>query len=425
VNRLCIVLITLAPAVARANASEDVFGAGARMRAMAGAGTAVDTDWAAVYYNPAALAACRSSAAILVDRIDYNLRLRRDRTDPKKEALEPRDAFTIGICGALPLGLRAGFLFTQGFEQPGLMRQNTTDAVPRFVMYGQRFEAMSIMMALGYELVGGLSLGGGVSLLADTELLVATQLGFAPLDPSETPFSFNYRMRRSTGAHAGLRWEVSDDLALGIAYRSRLAHELDAEVPVTVDSQFLDNPVRTVLHVRSVAWYTPHQAALGGSWRLDPRWLVAADLTWYDWSDYEGPFISAEADIPPEVANTVVIEPPPAEDPRFTDVIWPRLGIEYRAETGWAVRAGYSYRASPAPEPSGRANLLDADTHVLTAGGSYVIEVGDGSIGIDLFVAGGWMPFRDVRKAEAQPVLTSYSFGGTFYSGGLGVSLKM
>ncbi len=57
------------PSIAQANAREDIFGAGARSKAMGGAATALVTGWSAVYHNPANLSfSNQTSMSILTNQ---------------------------------------------------------------------------------------------------------------------------------------------------------------------------------------------------------------------------------------------------------------------------------------------------------------------------------------------------------------------
>ena len=88
---------------AQANLREDVFGAGARVKAMAGAGTAIATDWSAIYYNPANMAfQPQSSMSIAFEHQNYNLSIHDEETFPTPDELRPRNSLTLGMTMKIP-----------------------------------------------------------------------------------------------------------------------------------------------------------------------------------------------------------------------------------------------------------------------------------------------------------------------------------
>ena len=62
-----------------ANAREDLFGAGARLKGMAGAGTASDFDASGLYYNPGNLGFIRgSSLSLEISQLGYGFEVEDD-----------------------------------------------------------------------------------------------------------------------------------------------------------------------------------------------------------------------------------------------------------------------------------------------------------------------------------------------------------
>ena len=120
------------------------------------------------------------------------------------------------------------------------------------------------------------------------------------------------------------------------------------------------------------------QAALEGAFQV-ARWLrVDAGATWKHWSSYENPVENATLGAPPQAP------------PGYHDTVVPRVAGEATLRRGrleLAARLGYFFEWSPAPDGPMRA-LLDADRHVVTAGGGLTWMGRTFSFQLDLF--GQW-----------------------------------
>lgn len=125
---LVCVAASAAPDAAHANAVEEELGVSARIKSMGGAGTALATDFSAVYYNPSNLARCPTTSLTLsYDYAQYELRTNDEEPHVRKEPLRPFNAYMVGVCGRLPFGLAAGVFFSQGVQRPAFLLQTSTD----------------------------------------------------------------------------------------------------------------------------------------------------------------------------------------------------------------------------------------------------------------------------------------------------------
>ncbi|MFT7580118.1 MAG: long-subunit fatty acid transport protein, partial [Myxococcota bacterium] len=107
----------------------------------------------------------------------------------------------------------------------------------------------------------------------------------------------------------------------------------------------------------------------------EPDWVLAAELTWHQWSRYRPPTarIAIALEIP--ILPLAIPPNPIPQDADFSDIFIPRVGAEYRVFNGKHVglwlRAGYSYEPTPAPKQPGGTNYVDTDKHTFAAGFSF------------------------------------------------------
>lgn len=429
---LCGALMAM-PSNVRANSIEDIFGVSARMKGMGGAGTAAANDYSAVYYNPANLAGCdHSRLSMEYNHINYNLSVDSANGDPSAEGLRRRDGMTLGACAKLPLGLALGMMLSNGLQHPQYLSQQTLDAQPRFVMYGQRLEQLSIMGGMAWGPTSWLRVGVGGSAIVNTNVGLNNGIPIAT-QGQVMASSIGMDLDPSGSIYLGLSVLPMPNLSLGMTYRSSLYHRLRGKAATVIEVTGMQ--MQMDLYLESVAWYSPQQAAFGAKYDINSQWHVAGDLTWYDWSKYPGPFMRGTPSPSTPLANALAY--PPNEAPNFRDIVVPRVGVEYNMGQRFLARGGYSYRPTPAPDPKGVTNLIDGNAHMLSLGAGVYFEGDDlartgqdgkpamrpHDVRADLYVSMGIMPERQVTKSGNQPVLNKYSYGGNFYDAGIAVAV--
>ena len=428
----CCLLLT--PLVIHANAREDVFGAGARSKGMGGAATALVTGWSSVYHNPANLAfAKQTSMSILFSQVDYKLELEDEEDMPDADPLHARSTTTLGMSLPLPWNLTFGAMLNFSLDRVQFFDQSTPDPKPRFHFYGQSIEQISIMFAFAYEIVEGLSLGLTVAPLVNSTLVLQSDIPVESAD-DEVAMHFAWNLVPNTTYYLGLHYQPNDSFRLGLTARTEMFHKLEAPAQIKVDLAGIRVPVNLLLE--SYAWYSPNQVALGTSFEPIDWLTIAADLTWYQWSNYPGPYVHASPDEDSALARSLLY--PPEIEMVFKDILVPRMGIEAAMSENTRVRSGYRYHQTPVPPPSGRTNLLDSTTHFLSLGFGYtwIPPIEDPGapgvytsedplkITIDLYGTLGLLTELTIDKDRTEDVLNDYTFGGVVYDAGLMITAR-
>jgi hypothetical protein len=118
----------------------------------------------------------------------------------------------------------------------------------------------------------------------------------------------------------------------------------DLVVPVALDLNFKD-------------FYTPDEIAASVAFEPYDRLLVACEATYALWSDYDVPY-----------------DRRPPGNP-FSDIVVPRVGLEYRLSDTARIQAGYYYQPSPVKGVQPFTQYLDADEHVLSAAGELSVPI--------------------------------------------------
>ncbi len=439
--------LLLAPGSSYANTPQDLFGVSGRLKAMGGAGTAAALDHAATYYNPANLAYCRAnSAGVEISHVSHGLDVDTSRDDIKADEIDDRTAVDIGVCLFLPFNLSLGVLLEAGLQHPQTLYHTSVDPTPRFATYGQPNEQITFMGGLSYRISDKVAIGGGGAVLVSSALDLTNNVPVIT-EGEELTSEFAWNLEPVAAGYLGISVNPTRSLRLGASYRSSLYHKLDAVAFTSVELAGVLLNVDLLLE--AVTWYSPQQAAVGATYSLGDSATIAADITWYDWSAFPGPYLRASP-LDPDDSIAAQLEYPPVEDPDFSDVFVPRIGGELNVRRNIAVRAGFSHRPSAAPVPASerRSNLLDGSVTTLSLGGGFSwggypvgaagSEAGSDPLAkyssgdappranggvIDFHLRLHLMPEQDVSKVAEEGDDYDYSYGGWVVDAGMTLTL--
>jgi long-subunit fatty acid transport protein len=398
----------LVPAHARANPAE-VFGFGSREAAMGGAVSARVDDFSSVYYNPAGLAASRRKhVSFGLLGAASNLRI-----DERSYSLSEPFGFTLGATAPAPLG---GVLEDRIFLGVGLFLLPTTlvrviarlPSEPFYPWYDNRTQRIVILPGMAVRVNDNFNLGVALDVLAGLGgQVVAGEGPTRALDAR-----VDEQIPTNLALHAGFQGRLSPDLTIAFAYRGEFG------VPFTTISrtEVAGEPID--LSIQAKGLFTPHTLVLGFAWK-NPVVDLSLDGQWALWSQYPGPFVAVDSQLPLVGPLSGVLPKVPGEDTYGV-----RLGAEKNmamADGGtWSLRGGYGFETSPVPaEQPGVTNLLDGPKHTVSAGLGFRFVVGDAEPGkprrhmrIDVHAQAQIVGDRTMRKTVAGAGETPAAFDG-------------
>jgi long-subunit fatty acid transport protein len=332
----------------------ELFGAGGRSPGLGGAGGTDSAGYDSAYLNPAGLSAApgkRLSFGYLLG--DFALEMDGEPTDTERPSGVSFGAvLPLPMGGALKdrVGLGLGFYIPTG----SLVRVKVpAPGDPVFSLLETRSTTIGILVASGVRLSDRWRLGAGVLALAalrghlfvdadgagrfttDSEQSLVTQ--FAPI--------------------AGATFEARRDLRLGATLRGVSRADYDIRVTNDLASELpIDLPT---IRIAGVAQYDPLTFDAEAAYQVSAGLRLYGQLRYQRWSAFPLP------------TENPLERTPPQESPGFHDTVRPHLAAELtRPALGGtlAVRTGYAFIWSPAPEMRGRQSLLDNHRHLLAAG---------------------------------------------------------
>ena len=141
----------------------------------------------------------------------------------------------------------------------------------------------------------------------------------------------------AVGYDLSLAWNASTRARLGMTYRSQIEHTVKGTARFSVPTEaaaltaggalFRDTPATAVLPM-------PREFSTSASYQLGPKWVLAGDVTWTDWSRFERLVVT--------FANPS--QPALMQNASFNDSIRSAVGIIYRTGGAWELRQVDSMR---------------------------------------------------------------------------------
>lgn len=362
-------------------------GTGAKSMSLGGA----DVAWAldpltSLADNPAGLGFVKGAMLTLGSTTAYATGRFTNRVDPNGSLT---DRATTGAEGGLalqlgnsPVRIGIGFFPVAGLngdwryiDPPG-----GTGGTTSYGFQQQRSEIIVLRTAIGIsaQITPKLSIGASLGLVYNKNRLQAPYIfqneptlppGFKTLLNLETS-------GWSADGNVGLQYRPTDDLALGLVYKTgtriRTTGDAWGDAGAQLASVGLGAAQHGFHYDAEVDNVFPQSVSAGATWKADSKWTFSGQIDWIDWSVFNMLPVKltngSNNDINGVVGSSSLSDSIPL---KWKDELVYRLGVEYQLTDNLALRAGYIYGKSPVPS-STLTPLTGAITeNTLTAGIGY------------------------------------------------------
>lgn len=204
--------------------------------------------------------------------------------------------------------------------------------------------------------------------------------------------------------------EPLNGLSFGLAYREESGFKLD---PFNTASVVEVGGILMNLQLSIFDYYQPSSFTAGFSYLITDRWLVAFDLEYQTWSDYD-----VSSNISYNYGSIL---------PDLDDIWIPKIGLQYKLNPKTDLYFGYCYQPSFVPDDAvkGEVNWLENDKHVASVGVAYDTGKWAGLRKPLVLHAGYQFQYlvdREIDKDSPTTLNPSYSYGGTVHTLMVGLS---
>ena len=349
-------------------------------------GAAIAEDGSTVLSNPAGLTRLSPQAEfglhIIAPQSEFKdqnssngiggLPIGKSNEDGGKIAAVPNFFYARPLTDRLSFGLGTSSLY-------GLATEYDRNWIGRYHAVESELITINLNPGLAYKVNDQLSLGFGVSAqYADATLSNALDfgtLGFLAGAPGATPstpqldgFTELSGDDWGFGFNLGLLYQATPNTRIGLAYRSEVDHTLEGKNELIIPDFAvpLAGPSRSRTGKADLT--TPATASFSAYHQLDEHWAIMGDITWTGWSSFDELRVQFSNDpVDPDPSDSVQPE-------NWDDVFRYSLGVNYRYNPQWIVRAGIAYDESPVSDEFRTPRIPDNDRLWLSLGGSYRIS---------------------------------------------------
>lgn len=358
-----VTLFVVAPRQTYASAF-DVQGIGPEGVAEVGARSASADDGTAAFLNPGSLAFGRTNALAIAPTLSLSTLRAQDEPLPFADpfGVTLTASATIPLEGPLKDRLRLGFA---GYFLPSAALRLLARAPeqPFYPYYDNRTQRLVALPALGIRLTKWIGVGVGANILAGVRGPAKLEQGATGAPEPRIDIAANTIL----SALVGVRIDPTEHVHLALVFRQAFGIPLSIDTTATIGGI----PLATNLKTRR-AMFDPLTLVLAS--RVDfGKISVEADVSYAQWSAWEGPYLSVQSTLPG--VNLVSRIPVGL----FRDTMSVRIGSNFTLTT--STRTNLVLRAGIAVEPTilsgrvqGRTNLVDGDKLTLGVGGTFVVN---------------------------------------------------
>ncbi len=287
-----------------------------------------------------------------------------------------------------------------------------------YLRFGREAQQMMLMSGMGFGFLDdafGLGFGIKSSFGGESRILLEdVQVSTDPQAPSQQT-TMDLELDLSSwvaGFYVDFGRIVAplEGLNFGFSFRQESKFEID---PLDTVSVVEVGGIPLDLKLAVLDYYQPASYTFGLSYNFMGKLLLAVDLEYQTWSEYD---VNSN-----RALNSAAILP------ELYDIWIPKLGIQYKAGPKADIYLGYYYQPSFVPDDAveGTVNWLDNDKHVTSLGFSYDTGKWAGfqkSMVIHVSYQFQYLVDREVNKTNPTSLNPNYSYGGTVHTLMAGVS---
>ncbi len=269
-------------------------------------------------------------------------------------ALVPNFYFVMPIGDSMRFGVGVNAPF-------GLATEYDEDWIGRFQGIKSELMTININPSISFKVSEMFSVGAGVNYqrldaeLTNAVVLAAGQTGRAKLEADDDGWGWN----------AGILFQPTASTKIGFSYRSTIDYKLDGDISVSSDTGAAAAQAAAASGSATADLTMPDSFSLSLAQALNDRIELLADVTFTRWSEINRINIVNPAN--GTLRDSLVLD--------FDDTYRYSIGVNYKLDDDWKLKAGLAYDETPVKGASSRTvRLPDNDRTWLSLGAQMKVK---------------------------------------------------
>lgn len=167
------------------------------------------------------------------------------------------------------------------------------------------------------------------------------------------------------GFNAGILVDVTDRLAWGFTYHSKVEYELEGRIRNTGFPPVAPMPANGS-HKATLDFTSPESADTSVTYKANDKWTLYAGATWTRWSQLDS--IVAELKQPLPGFSEV------SEDLNWDDTWSYAIGVAYQLNPSWVLRSGFTLDESPTSNADRTVRIPVSNRKIVSLGAGWNID---------------------------------------------------
>lgn len=300
---------------------------------------------------------------------------------PISGTTHPVDIVNTALIPSFSLRYRLSSQFTAGLTVTapwGMITDYGNDSVTRYYNTVSDVKTANIMPMIAWQPIPEFSIGVGAQIqYLKGRLGKAIDFGTIGASfhiPGSIPggrdgFVVLKGQNWSEGWIIGAQWKPTEDLSLGLSYRSKVDNTLDAKEEFTLDSAGIGATLKAVTGAfvdgpASAKMTNPSIVTFGARYKVNEKLTLSIGGDWTAWSTFDT--LIAHSDNPHQPDD---VTPMSWQDSWFGSV-----GAEYKLNPDWKLQLGAAYDQTPTTSGRRTPGIPDASRWWLSAGVGYAVN---------------------------------------------------
>ncbi|GAA0781136.1 MULTISPECIES: OmpP1/FadL family transporter [Pseudomonadati] len=176
---------------------------------------------------------------------------------------------------------------------------------------------------------------------------VGAQINFASMDARMVKSDLSSESDWALGYNAGVVYQPSEQLTLGLSYRSKVEHDFNGDIDSDLGARLPPDGTYITLDRYQMDTSLVAIADFSARYQVNAQWAVMSTIQWHQWSDWDSTPMSFDGTVSGNNKSADLTQA------RNWDDVWHYgIGAEYAITPDWTLKAGVSYETSPQDDPS-------------------------------------------------------------------------